>query len=120
MGAGYTGSDMEGITHRVAEERSLALHREVARRMLARPELLEHARNRVEGWSRDRRIAAHWVKAWSELLSHSLDEVIVAITDRGETGRSLRQTSPFAGVIDSKTRWEILRRCERERRADET
>lgn len=120
MSAGYTGSDMEGITHRVAEERSIALHREVARRILARPELLEQARNRVDGWSRERSISAHWIKAWSVLLGHSLDEVIVAITDPGETGRSLRQTSPFAGVIDSKTRWEILRRCERERRAHET
>ncbi len=111
---------MEGITHLVAEERSIALHREVARRILARPELLERARNRVEGWSRERSVAAYWVKAWSALLSHSLEDVIAAITDSGETGRSLRQTSPFAGVIDSKTRWEILRRCERERRADET
>jgi len=111
---------MEGITHRVAEERSIALHREVARRILAQPELLDQARGRVEGWSRECSVAAHWVKAWSVLLSHSLDEVIAAITDSGETGRSLRQTSPFAGVIDSKTRWEILRQCEKERRADET
>ncbi len=111
---------MERITHRVAEERSIALHREVARRILARPELLEHARIRVEGWSEEDNVAAHWVGMWSKLLSRSLEEVIAAITDRGEAGRSLRQTSPFAGVIDAKTRWKILRQCEKERRAHET
>ena len=117
---GLYWSRMKGITHRVAEERSSALHREVAKRLLARPDLLERARSRVEGWSRERSVAAHWIKEWSVLLSHSLEDVIAAITDTGEAGRGLRQTSPFAGIIDSKTRWEILRRCERERRADET
>jgi hypothetical protein len=59
------------------------------------------------------------VSIWSELLAHSLEEVVIAITAPDEHGRSLRQTSPFAGVIDSKTRWEILRRCEKERRTNE-
>lgn len=111
---------MEGITHRVAEERSLALHLEVALRIRAQPGLLNSARTRVQGWSEDGSVATHWVNVWSELLSRSLEEVVTAITDQGETGRSLRQTSPFAGVIDAKTRWAILRQCEKERQSHET
>jgi hypothetical protein len=108
---------MMGITHRVAEERSIALHTEVARRLLARPELLDRARDRVAGWSRDGSVARCWVDAWTEVLQGSLGEVVNAITDPSEQGHNLRQTSPFAGVIDAQTRWHILRRCEQQRRA---
>ena len=108
---------MKPVTHHVAEERSLALHREVARRLRARPELLEQARKRVDRWSRDGSVARQWVTAWAEVLSRPLTEVLEVITDPGEPARSLRQSSPVAGVIDAKTRWEILRRCERERQA---
>jgi hypothetical protein len=41
---------MKPVTHRLAEERSLALHREVARRLKVDPALLETARERVQGW----------------------------------------------------------------------
>jgi hypothetical protein len=107
---------MDGISHHVAEERSLALHREVARRLRANPELLERARERVTRWQRDGSVARLWADAWADVLGRSLDEVIEAITDAGETGRNMRQTSPFAGAIDSATRWQILRGCERDRR----
>jgi len=107
---------MDEITHHVAEERSLALHREVARRLRAAPELLERARQRVARWQRDGSVARPWADAWGDVLGHSLDEVIATITNPGQEGSDLRQSSPFAGVIDSKTRWQILRDCERDRR----
>ena len=101
---------MEPVTHRVAEERSLALHREVARRLEERPELLELARARVETWCREGGAAASWARRWRDLLSRPLGEVIAVITHEGEEARDLRQCSPFAGVVDPRTRWEILRR----------
>ena len=100
---------MPGVTHRVAEARSLALHREVALRLRAHPELLERARARVEAWSRDRSVARVWVERWAVILRGSVDQVVAAITDPGEEGRALRQTSPFAGAVDPRTRWAILR-----------
>jgi hypothetical protein len=33
-----------------------------------------------------------------------------ALVDRSEEARGLRQVSPFAGVIDPRTRWAIHRR----------
>jgi hypothetical protein len=107
---------MDGITHRVAEERSLALHREVARRLRATPKLLERARQRVARWQLDGSVVRPWADAWADVLARPLDQVIDRITDPGQEGRDLRQTSPFAGVIDSATRWQILRDCERDRR----
>jgi len=107
---------MTGITHRVAEERSLALHEEVVRRLRARPELLEQARRRVKRWADDGSVSRRYVSAWRDLLSQPLDRIVAVLLDPGERAAALRQTSPFAGVIDSATRWRILRDHEAERR----
>jgi hypothetical protein len=31
------------------------------------------------------------------------------MTESSEIGRELRQTTPFAGVIDARTRWRVWR-----------
>lgn len=94
--------------HRIAEARSLALHREVARRIRERPELLEPIRARVEGWLRDGSVARFYAQAWQEILSRELEPILEAIVDPSERGRDLRQSTPFAGILDPRTRWRIL------------
>ena len=106
--------EMLGVTHQLAEKRSLALHREVARRLRDRPELLDTARERVRDWLENGRVSRDWAEAWNEALDGTLDEVIVRITDRSQHARDLRQTSPFAGALDPRVRWEILLRCREE------
>lgn len=96
--------------HRLAEERSLALHRLVAERLAGDPGLLERARERVGRWLRDGSVARPWAEAWLEVLGHPVAEVAVMLTDPGERARQLRQSSPFAGVIDPHTRWAVWRR----------
>lgn len=95
--------------HRRNEARSLALHREVARRIRAQPELLEPVRTRVDGWLREGTVARPYAEAWWEILSRELGELLDAIVDPSERGRDLRQCTPFAGVLDPRTRWRILR-----------
>ena len=95
--------------HTLAEERSLELHGLVAARLREDPLLLEAARERVRGWLRDHSVTARWAEEWLEVLDRPLDEVVAVITDPGERARQLRQTSPFAGVLDPKTRWETWR-----------
>ena len=102
--------EMLGVTHQLAEERSLALHREVARRLQDRPELLDAARERVRSWLESGGVSRYWAEAWNEALGGTLDEVIARITDPSQHARDLRQTSPFAGALDPRVRWEILRR----------
>ena len=92
-------------------ERSLALHREVAERLRREPRLLEHAKTRVQRWFEDGSVHRSWATAWSEVLEGGLDEVVALLIDRGERAHDLRHVSPFAGVLDARTRWAILRRC---------
>jgi len=54
-------------------------------------------------------VAVRWAEEWLEVLDRPLEEVIAIMIDPGERSRQLRQTSPFAGVLDPKTRWETWR-----------
>jgi hypothetical protein len=96
--------------HAVAEDVSLELHRAVAERLLARPDLLERARRRVAGWLRDGSVARPYAEAWRAILAEPVDGVARFLVDPGERARQLRQASPFAGLLSPRERWSIWRR----------
>jgi hypothetical protein len=79
--------------HRLAEERSLEYHRVVAERLADDPTLLERARERVG--------------AWAEYLSGPLASLQALLIDRGEQAAELRQSTPFAGALDPRERWQL-------------
>jgi len=95
--------------HRLAEERSLALHRAIADKLDSDPESLERARARVRGWLESAEVSPHWARAWEEVLSRPLPEIRSFLVDESEQARALRQVTPFAGAIDPRTRWRIWR-----------
>lgn len=97
--------------HAVAEDVSLALHAAVADRVRADPSLLERVKQRVDDWLRAGTVARAYAEAWREILARPADEVARFLEDPGERARQLRQTSPFAGVLDPRTRWAIRRRA---------
>lgn len=96
-------------THARAERRSIELHRAVAALLRGNASILDRARERVDGWQRSGAVHAWYVHAWSEILSGSAADVAAFLVDTGEHARTLRQVSPFAGVLDARTRWRILR-----------
>jgi hypothetical protein len=95
--------------HRLAEERSLALHRAIADKLASDPEILESARRRVRSWLDSGDVAPYYAQAWIEVLSGSLAEIREFLSEETERARSLRQVTPFAGAIDPRTRWRIWR-----------
>ena len=108
----YTSPVTDG-RHAVAEDVILALRAAVADRVRADPSLLEHVKRRVDGWLRSGTVARAYAEAWREILARPADEVARFLEDPGERARQLRQSSPFAGVIDPRTRWAIWRRVRR-------
>jgi hypothetical protein len=96
--------------HAVAEDVSLELHRAVARRLVEDPTLIERARARVAGWIRDASVARPYAEAWQAALAEPVEAIVRLLEDPGERARQLRQASPFAGVLDPRTRWSIWRR----------
>ena len=101
--------------HRIGEERSLELHREIARRLMRDPRVLLRARAQVARQIDEGRGVA-WARAWQSLLEGPLEALLAMMTDPGEQGRAMRQATPFAGVIEPRERWRIWRqvraRCE--------
>jgi hypothetical protein len=69
--------------HRIAEAPSLAYHRAIAERLLAEPEILERARQRVRQWLASRP-DTHYARGWSDVLQRPVPEVIAFLTDDGE------------------------------------
>ena len=96
--------------HRQAELRSLALHAHVAAEL--DPSMVQRARARVEAWSSDGRLHPIYAERWRTWLALPLDELRAALVEDSERAHDLRQTSPFAGEIPARTRWEILRSLE--------
>lgn len=92
--------------HRLAEKRSLAYHRVVAERMLADPAVVERARERVRDWAASG-IAPYYARAWERVLALPVERIRELLLDDTEEARSLRQATPFAGVLSPRERWHI-------------
>ncbi len=102
--------------HRLAELRSLAYHRGVARRLRDDPSAIELAKRRVRAW-RERGVAAHYAARWEELLEGPLEALVRVLVADDEHGRAMRQATPFAGVIGPRDRWRIWDEVRREAEA---
>jgi hypothetical protein len=98
------------VSHRLAERRSIELHRIVARRIVEDPVVLDRARARVATWLQEGGpVDAARAERWARLLDGPVDEVLRELVLDTPDACDLRQVTPFAGVVDSRERWRILR-----------
>jgi hypothetical protein len=100
--------------HRLGELRSISYHREIAGRLAADPRLREAALERVEGWIESGRVARLYALEWRRLLASPVSELQRELADPGERMTVLRSCSPFAGVLDARTRWKLFREARQE------
>ena len=70
--------------HRLAEERSIAYHGAIAERLREHPEILEMARQRVEGWLVSREGARFYARKWAEVLPEELGAYSTATVAVGQ------------------------------------
>src|SRR5436190_301194 len=95
--------------YRLAAERSRALHVAVGERLRADPTLVEGARTRARDWLENGTVPRPYAAAWQSLLGRSLEDLVQALGEDSERMHDLRQVSPFAGVLDPRSRWRIHR-----------
>lgn len=95
--------------HRLAEERSLAYHAAIAARLAREPGLLESARARVHAWLQHGPTAPHYAREWAVVLEDTPESIAAFLVDRSERACELRQSTPFAGALSARERWEIWR-----------
>ena len=96
------------MKHRLIEARSLAMHCLIARKIAADPGLLDLARRNLEGWTaRYGDSPPRALEEWRAILRRPWLEIAALITNPGETGARLRQSSPFAGVLTQPERRRV-------------
>lgn len=99
--------------HERIDQRSLALHRAVAEKLRAQPSLLEIARDNLKRWAPTAGRSTPWLDEWTRILDLPLEQMLQLLGEEGEQMTALRQSSPFAGVLDPQERWAIYARFER-------
>lgn len=100
---------MEAIysDHSRLDERSLAMHRLVARKVLADPALLDRARENVRRWQKTDGSPSLALSEWENILAGPVDQVARFLVEPSERATRLRQSSPFAGILTEAERQTI-------------
>ena len=99
-------TDVRGTGHRTAELRGLAYHRAIAERLDAA--LIADALVQLRRWRADGRIHPRYAGRWEELLMGPRDALVAALSADDEHAAALRQSSPFAGMLDERARRDRL------------
>ena len=95
--------------HRLAELRSLALHEAIGEKLTQTPSLIDGARRRLEARATTLPAAQFYRDEWIAVLAQPLEGVVAFLREDSERARALRQSTPFAGVIEPRERWQIWR-----------
>ena len=101
-------------THDDIDRRSMALARAVVDRIDRDAER--------RGLAKARSVCARWAKSvpqpaveeWHRLLENEWESIREVLTSDDETGRRLRQNSPFCGILTPIERWQLYRETRHE------
>lgn len=97
-----------GTEHRRRDAEKLDLHRIIAKHLRGDPaRVLAIARENLRRWQKAG--AQPYYEEWEQVLATcDVDEIIGLILADNETGRRLRQSTPFTGVVSETERGSVL------------
>lgn len=102
--------------HEIIDKRSLELHELIVRELRADPSGLERVVAWIEKFLADPEYSTTGKDALNEWMTiirtHGLPGVLAVMEDRGEEGRRLRQSSPFAVLMPQVERTRIFQKYE--------
>jgi DNA-binding MarR family transcriptional regulator len=93
--------------HGLAELRSLRAHTEIANRIKLDPSIVQQALQRLERDYARGVTSRYYYERWHDLLTGPVDSLTEQMQAEHEEALSLRQASPFAGVLGPKERWTL-------------
>lgn len=92
------------------QERSLVLHKAIAKELRAREtEVLQIARQNILRMRSVNPHATPLLDEWERILQGTIDQIVACFLDPGEHSRDLRQVSPFAAVLTAAQRVAVYR-----------
>jgi hypothetical protein len=95
------------MPHDRLEKRSIALHRAIAAKLRLHPELLAIAEENLNRWGEMRSRSQPYWDTWRGILALPLEEILSIIVEDTPRMVELRQSSPFAGILEPKERWHV-------------
>lgn len=96
------------------DERSLAWHRLVIKRMQSDPGLIDKARMTLDLWlSKGPQPNRVYLAEWQRAMDAGLDALEQLATTEGDHPNALRQCSPISGVLTNEERWAFRREWSR-------
>jgi hypothetical protein len=105
-------------THDEIDQRSLALHRLVAKRVMRDPALFEKARMTLVRWRQTVCIASQpYLEEWESLMNQGIEACLSVAVEDSQRAAALRQSSPFSGVLTNRERFAFLKQWRSEHEA---
>lgn len=92
-----------------SDERSKALHREIAKKLRSDPRLWSVPRNNIQRWKMKRKNAAPPYAEWESILDqYSREQILNLLESDSEESVRLRSSSPFTGILTDEERKRIF------------
>lgn len=93
-----------------SDERSKALHREIAKKLRKNPELWEVPKNNIDRWKKRKKNLMPSLIEWEQILDkHTREQILAILESDSEEATRLRSSGPFAGILSDLEREEIFR-----------
>jgi len=106
-------------THEEIDERSLAMYRLVASRILRDPELFQKARATLARWRGTVCVASQpHLADWERLINLGVDACLAVAVEDSQRAAALRQSSPFPGMLGNRERFAFLKAWRRDHEAE--
>jgi len=94
--------------HRLLDARSLALHCKIAHKINRDQSLLKIPERNLRRWiQRTPDQIPQYIKEWQQILAQPWPDIAVFMTSITDKAIRLRQSSPFAGILDPLERKRI-------------
>ena len=111
VSAPHANVEQQPMTHE--ERKQLWMHQAMLTHLLTRPdEVIERARENIRRWSSMHRPdgkTVEYLREWESVLDQGIEAVVEAVLSTSPRARELRNSSPFAGVLDETERAQALR-----------
>lgn len=93
------------------DARSLELHRLIARKLRAQPELFARARDTLDRWRRSVDPQTQpYLERWEAIFAEGVEHAIAVATEESQDAADLRQASPFCGILSTAERAEFFKK----------
>lgn len=92
-----------------SDERSIALHKEIAEKLRSNPNLWDVPKKNIIKWKKMKDRLPQAFIEWENILSKKTEEQILSILeDDSEDSIRLRSSSPFTGILNESERKTIF------------